>query len=271
MTKTILITGSTDGIGLATAKVLAAQNHTVLLHGRSEEKLVAAEQQIRADDGTGGLELYRADLADLDEVVALAERVGANHERIDVLINNAGVFRVPNPVADNGLDLRFMVNAVAPYLLTRRLMPLLGHGSRVVNLSSAAQAPVDPAALAGTVRLDQGEAYAQSKLALTMWSNHLAREVGESGPMVVAVNPGSFLGTKMVKEAYGMAGHDIGVGADILVRAAISAEFERASGQYFDNDAGRFAHPHPDAMDAAKNAAVVDLIDVAIADRSPEG
>ena len=258
---TILITGSTDGIGLATAKALAAQNHTVLLHGRSEPKLIAAEQQIRAEGGTGRLERYAADLSDAGAVAALADSVAADHDTIDVLINNAGVFRVPNAVAANGLDLRFMVNTIAPYLLTRRLRPRLGQGSRVVNLSSAAQAPVDPEALAGRVRLDDSNAYAQSKLALTMWSHHLAREFGDQGPAVIAVNPGSFLGTKMVKEAYGTAGKDIGIGADVLARAATSEEFAAASGRYFDNDSGRFANPHPDALDDGKCAALVDLID----------
>lgn len=265
MTQTILITGSTDGIGLATAKALSAQNHTVLLHGRTEQKLVAAEEQVRAAGGTGPLERYHADLSDLDDVKALAESVAANHGTLDVLINNAGVFRLSNPVGANGLDLRFMVNTIAPYVLTRQLLPLLGEGSRVVNLSSAAQAPVDPDALAGKLRLDDSTAYAQSKLALTMWSNHLAHELGGDGPAVIAVNPGSFLGTKMVKEAYGTTGNDIGIGANILVKAATSAEFADASGRYFDNDSGRFANPHPDAMDERKNAAIADLIDAAIA------
>ena len=265
MTKTILITGSTDGIGLAAATLLSAQNHTVLLHGRSEKKLEAAQTQIRSGGGTGPLEQYLADLSDPDDVVALAASVAANHKTLDVLINNAGVFKLDNPVAANGLDLRFMVNTIAPYLLTRRLLPLLGEGSRVVNLSSAAQAPVNPSAFEGRVSFGHSEAYAQSKLALTMWSNHLARVLSEDGPAVIAVNPGSFLGTKMVKAAYGTAGNDIGIGADILVRAATSADFADASGRYFDNDSGRFANPHPDALDERKNEAITGLIDVAIA------
>ena len=141
-----------------------------------------------------------------------------------------------------------------------RLFPFLASDGRIINLSSAAQAPVDPAAFAGRRQLDHGNAYAQSKLALTMWSNHLAQQLGKDGPAVIAVNPGSFLGTKMVKEAYGRAGNDIEIGSDILTRAATSSEFADASGRYFDNDAGRFASPHPDALDAAKNAALVELI-----------
>lgn len=261
MTKTILITGSTDGIGLETAKLLASSNHNVLIHGRSSDKLDDAEQDVRAMRGTGHVEQYKADLSKVSDVANLASAVAEKHHELDVLINNAGVFRLAQPTAENGLDLRFMVNTIAPYLLTRRLLPILGSQSRVINLSSAAQAPVDFNALTGQRQLDDSNAYAQSKLAITMWTNHLAQEFGADGPAVIAVNPASFLGTKMVKEAYGTTGNDIGIGADILARAATSDEFAQASGQYFDNDAGQFANPHSDALDPAKNAALVDHVE----------
>lgn len=104
-------------------------------------------------------------------------------------------------------------------------------------------------------------AYSQSKLAITMWTRHLARELGEDGPVVVAVNPGSLLASKMVKEGFGMAGKDLGIGADILCRAALSEEFAEASGRYYDNDTHAFAHPHPDALDDEKGAELVREID----------
>lgn len=264
MTTTILITGSTDGIGLETAKALAASNHSVLLHGRSETKLADAERQVAGQGGTGNVETYRADLSNLEDVSALASAVATRHEHLDVVINNAGIFKVAEPLT-GGYDVRFLVNTIAPYLLTRQLLPLLGSTGRVINLSSAAQAPVDAAAISGDRQLDHGEAYAQSKLALTMWSNHLAAELGAEGPAVVAVNPGSFLGTKMVQEAYGSAGKDVGIGVDILTRAALSDEFADATGRYYDNDAGRFGSPHPDALDPQKNQAVVDVIEATIA------
>ncbi len=262
MQKTILITGSTDGIGLATAELLVTQGHKVLLHGRSPEKLRQVETSLAGLAGEGNLESYVADLSRLGEVEALATAVSERHDKLDVLINNAGVFRTGNPLTPDGFDVRFMVNTLAPFLLTQRLLPLMDSSARVVNLSSAAQSPVDTEAMAGNVRIaDDFNAYAQSKLAITMWSRSLAQKLGNDGPVVVAVNPGSLLASKMVKEGFGVAGTDIGIGADILVRAALSDEFAAASGEYFDNDAGRFAPPHADALDADKCFAVTDAVE----------
>jgi NAD(P)-dependent dehydrogenase (short-subunit alcohol dehydrogenase family) len=258
--KTIFITGATDGIGLATAHLLAPQGHTLLLHGRNPAKLADAEKALLALPGVGRIETYVADLSNLAEVESLAKAVLQKHQQLDVLINNAGIYRTPETRTADGLDVRFAVNTVAPYLLTQRLLPLLGKTSRVVNLSSAAQAPVDLSALAGSTPLADMAAYAQSKLAITMWSRQMALALKDSGPMVVSVNPGSLLATKMVQEGFGVAGNDIAIGADILTRAATSAEFAQATGQYFDNDAGRFAPPHPDALDDRKNGAVVQAI-----------
>ncbi|MEM9380663.1 MAG: SDR family NAD(P)-dependent oxidoreductase [Planctomycetota bacterium] len=264
MHKTVLLTGATDGIGLETARTLVGRGHRVLLHGRSEEKLGRVATELAAIDGGGAVERFTADLSRLADVEALAAAVAGAHERLDVLIHNAGVFTTPEARTPEGLDVRFAVNTIAPYVLTRRLLPLLGSTSRVVNLSSAAQAPVQLGALAGDGALSDGTAYAQSKLALTMWSAHLARELGEGGPVVVAVNPGSMLATKMVREAYGVAGADVRVGADILCRAALDDAFAAASGQYFDNDAGRFGRPHPDALDARKCDEVVRTIEAVV-------
>lgn len=266
MRKTILITGSTDGIGLATARLLLSKGHQVLLHGRNPAKVRATERALAPLAEAGHLASYVADLSILAEVATLADAVAAEHARLDVLINNAGVYSTPDPVTENGLDVRFVVNTVAPYLLTQRLLPRLGTSGRVVNLSSAAQSPVDPKALAGSVRLPDGAAYAQSKLALTMWSRSLAEVLGDDGPVVVAINPGSLLGTKMVQQAFGMVGGDVAKGADILCRAALADDFAAVSGQYFDNDSGRFASPHHDALDPGKTAEIVRVIEAILAD-----
>ncbi|MGV8985933.1 MAG: SDR family NAD(P)-dependent oxidoreductase [Cypionkella sp.] len=259
MSKIILITGSTDGIGLLTAKMLAAQGHTILLHGRDAAKLAAAASEV------GGVtESYLADLSRMADVDALAARILEKHDRLDVLINNAGVLKAPQTRTPEGLDIRFVVNTLAPYVLTRRLLPIIPKDGRIVNLSSAAQARVNPEAMAGGVVLDDMGAYAQSKLALTIWSQELARELPE-GPVVVAVNPGSLLASKMVKEGFGIAGNDLRIGADILCLSALGPAFATASGQYFDNDKGRFAPPDAAAQDADHVRAVMQGIKKIIA------
>lgn len=272
MPKTILITGSTDGIGLEAARLLVSQGHHVLLHGRNPEKLKKTQQSLSALPGAGRVKAYVADLSHLTEAATLAQAVIDKHTQLDVLINNAGVTKTTETRTQDGLDVRFAVNTLAPYLLTHKLLPLLGPSGRVINLSSAGQSPVDPEALAGRVRLsDDFTAYAQSKLALTMWSRSVALSLNGDGPAIMAVNPGSMLGTKMVKEGFGVAGGDISIGADILVRAALSDEFAAASGLYFDNDKGRFASPHRDALDQKKTEGIVRVIETVLAEKSEKG
>jgi NAD(P)-dependent dehydrogenase (short-subunit alcohol dehydrogenase family) len=263
--KTILVTGSTDGIGLETAKLLVSAGHHVLVHGRNPTKLAQAAETLSAMATDGRVESIVADLSRMADVEAFAQTLAEKHTPIDVLINNAGVYKTPEPFTPDGLDVRFAVNTIAPYLLTQRLLPLLGPQGRVINLSSAAQSPVDSNALRGEGRLSDNAAYAQSKLALTMWSRSLALSLQDSGPAIIAVNPGSLLGTKMVSEAFGMSGGDVRQGADILVRAALDDEFSAASGKYFDNDKGAFGRPHDDALDEAKSQAIIRAIEAILA------
>lgn len=259
MSKTILITGSTDGIGLLTAKTLASSGHRILLHGRSREKLDNAARDVGSD-----AETYVADLSLMDDVHALAADIRKQHNQLDAIINNAGVLKTGQTQTAEGYDVRFMVNTFAPYALTKALLPILHTQARIVNLSSAAQATVDLDALNGRKRLADMEAYAQSKLAITIWSREMAKELVD-GPVVVAVNPGSLLASKMVKEGFGVEGKDIQIGADILCEAATGASFSDASGKYFDNDSGAFAKPHAGALDAGHSAEVMQAIEAVVA------
>lgn len=259
MTKTILITGATDGIGQLTAKTLAAEGHTILIHGRSAEKLENAAKEIG-----GTTESYSADLTHMDQVHAMATEIRKAHDSLDVIINNAGVLKLNNPVTNDGYDARFVVNTFAPFALTKALLPILADDGRIVNLSSAAQAPIDIEALHGRKQLDDNSAYAQSKLAITIWTRELAKTLAE-GQIAVAVNPGSLLASKMVKEGYGVEGSNLQIGADILREAAIGSSFANANGKYFDNDSHVFAKPHPAALDASHSALVMQGMEEIVA------
>lgn len=262
MSLKVLITGSTDGIGLEAAKMIASQGHHIILHGRDPSKVEHAAQQMSELSNKNNIEHHVADLSNLEEVKQLASTIDAHHSQLDILINNAGVYKTHDTSTHYGIDIRFIVNTIAPYLLTRKLLPLFNHKGRIINLSSAAQAPVDLNALTGNQHIDDDfSAYAQSKLALTMWSRYLALSFNEKGPMIVSVNPGSLLATKMVKDGFGVAGKDINIGAEILARLALSDDFVSASGLYFDNDSGQFSDPHPDALDPQKNTSLVQTID----------
>lgn len=264
MQKIILITGATDGIGFETAKQLVHLGHHVIAHGRSPEKVAATVAQLQGIAEGVKVESVVAELSDLKSVTRMVKALTEHAGNIDVLINNAGVYSAVNNTTKEGLDLRFVVNTIAPYHLTTALLSQLPQDGRVINLSSAAQAPVNVAAIEGGVAMGDGEAYAQSKLALTMWSRYLGLAHQNNGPMIVAVNPKSLLGSKMVRTAYGISGSDLTIGADILVRAALSDEFATAHGRYFDNDIERFAQPHIQALDEDKVRQVVRAIEKVI-------
>ncbi|WP_018995756.1 SDR family NAD(P)-dependent oxidoreductase [Hirschia maritima] len=258
MSKTILLTGATDGIGLETARRLVSEGHTVLLHGRNPEKLQKVKLQLSE---LGSVESYIADMSQLDDVAKMADNILADHKMIDVVINNAGVLKTSAPLTPDGFDTRFVVNTFAPYLLTQKLLPIMSAQGRIINLSSAAQAEVNVAAMLGDQPLDDMAAYAQSKLAITMWTRAMAEKHKDENRVFIAVNPGSLLASKMVKEGFGMAGNDINIGVDILCRTSLSDEFANASGQYFDNDSGQIAAPQADGLDDIKIKKIVDAIE----------
>lgn len=253
--KTVLITGATQGLGLATAQALAQQGHRLIVHGRDAAKLSDVADDLRCTGAEVSTEV--ADLSDLSQVGALADRVAEGHAQIGALINNAGVFKTGQPRA-GAFDVRFVVNTLASAFLARRLLPVIPQDGRIIHLSSAAQAEVDLRALSGDLPLPDMAAYAQSKLAITLW-NQAFGDAHPDGPVSLAVNPGSLLSTRMVREGFGTSGNDLGIGVDILTRAALSDEFTQATSRYFDNDARRLAPRYDDAT-AARVAGRIDTL-----------
>lgn len=252
MPKVILLTGATDGLGALAAEMLAKAGHHLLVHGRDQSRLSHLADKLSAYTK---IETFCCDLSSLKGVAKMADDVLAAHQHIDVLINNAGVLRADTVRTNEALELRFVVNTIAPYLLTTKLLPLIPTGGRVVNLSSAAQATIAPEALGRFDEYSDMAAYSMSKLAITSWTRQMA--LAHDDKVFVSVNPASLLGTKMVKEGFGIDGSDIAVGADIICRAAVSEEFRAANGLYYDNDAKCFAPPHQDALDEALGAAII--------------
>ncbi|MEM6316203.1 MAG: SDR family NAD(P)-dependent oxidoreductase [Bacteroidota bacterium] len=256
MKKTILITGSTDGIGKLAAIKLAQDGHEVYLHGRNSEKLEKVIAEIKAAFDNEHISGFVADFSDLAAVKNMAIKVQNELTKLDVLINNAGVYKSKVSQTNDGLDIRFTVNYFAPYVLTNELMPLLKKGAapRVINLSSAAQAPVSMEAMKGNKPLGEMAAYSQSKLALSMWSTYLAEK--EPDLVVIPVNPGSLLNTNMVREGWGFHRSSADKGANILYDLAISEQYTNDSGKYFDNDLGAFGSLHP----AEKDSMVIQML-----------
>lgn len=258
--KTILITGSTDGIGLETAKLFAKDGHNLLLHGRNAEKLEQVKTELLSINENVNITTFISDLSILSQTKNLAQEILGSNKKIDVIINNAGVFVADDIKTEDGLDVRFAVNTISPYMLTKMLLPILNEKGRVVNLSSAAQTNVDFIAMKNGTELSHDNAYAQSKLAITMWSMELAEALGEKA-VVVSVNPKSFLGSKMVRVAYGKKGYDLLIGANILYRASLSNEFQDKTGAYYDNDYEQFSMPHQFALKKENRVALIETMD----------
>ncbi|MEM6343903.1 MAG: SDR family NAD(P)-dependent oxidoreductase [Bacteroidota bacterium] len=259
MSKTIFITGSTNGIGKLAAIKFAQDGHRIILHGRSPQKLQKLIAEIKTVAQPAQLIGFTADFADLGAVRKLGEEIKTAIPSLDILINNAGIFKSAQATNKEGLDIRMVVNYLAPYLLTESLLPLLAaaEAPQIINLSSAAQAPVSPAILRGTDQSHESETYAQSKLALTMWSFHLAKQHPDIA--ILALNPGSLLNTRMVQEAYGRYWSPADKGANIIYDLAVGQAYQGMTGKYYDNDRGGFGPAHADAYDEQKVAALIKL------------
>jgi NAD(P)-dependent dehydrogenase (short-subunit alcohol dehydrogenase family) len=202
--KTILITGSTDGVGRYVATQLALSGANVLIHGRDKARAKSLSEEIKRAGGTEPT-FYQADLSSLADVRKLADAVCADYSRLDVFVSNAGIGSQNGgsgrQTSADGYELRFAVNYLAGFLLAYRLLPLLKAAapSRIVNVASLGQHPIDFDDVMITKNYSGSRAYAQSKLSQIMFTIDLADELRASGVTVNSLHPATYMNTTMVR------------------------------------------------------------------------
>jgi len=248
--KVILVTGATDGLGKAVARELADDGARILLHGRDPERGARALEELGSDDSGW----YQADFASLAEVSSMAERLLAEQERLDVLVNNAGVGSTLPGEGDrlesrDGYELRFAVNYLAGFLLTQLLEPLLVRSApaRIVNVSSAGQMAIDFDDVMLERSYDGTRAYCQSKLAQVMHTFDLAQRHADDGVTANCLHPASYMPTKIVLAARGSAMSSLEEGVRATTRLIADPELDGTTGRYFDGL--REASAHAQAYD----------------------
>jgi NAD(P)-dependent dehydrogenase (short-subunit alcohol dehydrogenase family) len=236
--KTILITGSTDGLGRRCVERLARPGITLLIHGRNASQGKSLLTMIRNAGGEGAL--FCADFSCLDDVRRMADAIGAEHQRLDVLVNNAGIgTRGTHPgrsTSRDGYELRFGVNYLAGFLLTYALMPQLkaAPAARIVNVASAGQQEIDFSNIMLTQGYSGQRAYCQSKLAQILHALDLAEGLKSIGITANALHPATYMDTKMVRGDGMSAINSVDTGADALLSLAMSPALEGQTGLYFD-------------------------------------
>ena len=253
--KVVMVTGSTDGLGREVARRSAALGARVIVHGRNQERGQAVTDEI-TKEGKGSARFYAADFASLDQVRTLAQAINKDYDRLDVLVNNAGVWLKDRQVSRDGHEMHFAVNYLAGYLLTRELLPKIvaSAPSRIVNVSSLAQSPID----FSDVMLERpgraGEGYGQSKLAQMLFTVDLAQELTGKNVIVTALHPATLMDTTLVREAGARARSTVDEGADAVMKQ-ITGDVQ--SGQFYDGQ--RLSRPQAQAFDASARATLRQL------------
>ena len=261
--RTVLVTGATDGLGRALAAKLAEEGATVLVHGRDPERGRAVLDELGSPGGAPHA-FYEADFASLADVRAMAERVLAEQPRLDVLVNNAGIgSTLPGDgrrmESADGHELRFQVNYLAGYLLTRVLEPLLSVSApaRIVNVSSAGQMPIDFSDVMLRDGYDGTRAYCQSKLAQVMFTFDLAERLPAREVTANCLHPATYMPTKMVLAARGSAVSTLEEGVEATHRLVSDQALDGVTGRYFNRL--REDRADPQAYDADARRALREL------------
>jgi NAD(P)-dependent dehydrogenase (short-subunit alcohol dehydrogenase family) len=232
--KVALVTGSTSGLGREVALRLGSMGAHVIVHGRNRDRGMAVVEEIEAE-GVGSARFYAADLGSFDQVRMLAEAVLTDYDRLDLLVNNAGIGSAPRErlLSADGHELRFQVNYLSGYLLTRLLLPRITSSapSRIVNVSSLAQAPIDFENVMLKEDFSGRRAYAQSKLAQVLFTFDLAAELEGRDVLVNALHPATYMDTGMVRRAGVEPRATVDEGADAVMQLVVSPDI--GSGGYY--------------------------------------
>jgi NAD(P)-dependent dehydrogenase (short-subunit alcohol dehydrogenase family) len=262
--QTILITGATGGLGRALAHRAAEHGATVVAHGRDEQRLRALALEVEEVTGTS-IDTVAADLAELREVDRLADSVLETYDRLDVLVNNAGVgFGAPDgprQESADGIELRFAVNHLAAYRLAGRLAKLLevSAPSRIVQVASAGQLALDRDDPLTEHGWDGVTAYRRSKLAQVMATYDLAADLVGTGVTVNALHPATFMDTAMVRDSGVSPTSTVGEGLDATWRLVADPALDGVSGRYFEGIHEGMTDPQAD--DPAARAWVREVSD----------
>ncbi len=259
--KTVLITGSTDGIGQRCALELAKKGVTVLLHGRNPSRGNAVLDDIKNKSGHDAVDLFLADFGSLTEVRRLAAEVIARYPRLNVLVNNAGTYAQKRLLTVDGYETTFAVNHLAPFLLTNLLLDTLKKNapSKIVVVSSVAHqnARVVFDNLQGEKHFDPYGAYSLSKLANLLFTYELAERLKGVPVTANALHPG-VIETKLLRAGFAsLQGASIEDGASRILHLIESPRVNGVSGKYFVNDAEK--RSSPESRDANLQARIWSL------------
>jgi retinol dehydrogenase 14 len=245
--KTVLVTGATSGLGLATAEALAAMGTRIILGARSPERGEAARARLVGAAGNAEVHVVLGDLSSRAETFSMVDQVLRRFDRLDVLINNAGIDVGRRQITADGVELTFAVNYVAPFLISNGLLELLRTSgrARILNVASGGYkgGKLEFDDLQSERRFSGQRAYNNSKLALVMFTYELARRLSGTGVTVNAVDPGFVRGTNIggtLPLGYQIIGmimrpfmSPVRKGADTMVWAASDPSLEQTTGQYF--------------------------------------
>ena len=235
--KTVLITGATDGMGKETALMFAKVGATVLIHGRNPKKLADTLAALWEANPKGQYYSYQADYASLAEVRAMAEAIKKEHQQIDILINNAGLYPDKRVITEDGFELTLQVNYLSSFLLTHALMPLLEASpeARIVNVSSIGHKLVW-----NSIKNPKFSpffwrwvSYCRSKLLVVAWTIELARRLESKKITVNSVHPG-VIRTKVIRILPVSWGSSVPSGAKTIFNLATNPAYATTTGQYFE-------------------------------------